>query len=353
MGYLRFLLAAIVVISHSGGEIFGFKMMSGGVCVELFFIISGFYMQYILEQQNYALKINFYISRFLRIFPLFIIVSFGFYSFDYLYEFLHSQKALVPKAVTYAENNSLLSITRTLSNLFMFGQDVFSWFYIAPNGEIFFFKAQHLSGIDKSGLAWAGELRNNGPAWSIGVEIWFYLLVPFLFRIKTIYLIIICLLSIFLKLYLSKTIGLHVYFFFPSQFYLFILGMIARRFVMRFENKIGLGAAILLMIGIVFFEYVHINSNFLRYFVLPSLLVLSINHMFLITIRSKINRFIGDLSYPIYITHSFISLLIPKILGYNSSIVFYLIVLLISMLWVWKAELYINTIRWSISKKQA
>ena len=27
MGYLRFLLAAIVVISHSGGEIFGFKMI--------------------------------------------------------------------------------------------------------------------------------------------------------------------------------------------------------------------------------------------------------------------------------------------------------------------------------------
>ena len=48
MGLLRFILAASVVLAHSG-DFFGFKFTGGLIAVETFFIISGFYMALILD----------------------------------------------------------------------------------------------------------------------------------------------------------------------------------------------------------------------------------------------------------------------------------------------------------------
>ena len=63
MGSVRVLLAIAVVVEHSFGMAF-----SGGVfAVQLFFVVSGFYISYILvEAQSYATVRGFYWNRILR-----------------------------------------------------------------------------------------------------------------------------------------------------------------------------------------------------------------------------------------------------------------------------------------------
>jgi len=81
-GYLRFLLAIIVLFSHTGlspewGNL-------GATSVTIFYMLSGFVITNILnklDKRSHFLIINFYIDRFLRIFPLYI-TSLSFY---YLY----------------------------------------------------------------------------------------------------------------------------------------------------------------------------------------------------------------------------------------------------------------------------
>ena len=71
LGIIRFLLAMAVVLSHIGsvmGEII-FSLPHGIIAVELFFIISGFYMALILSGKYSApgkVKL-FYLNRFLRL----------------------------------------------------------------------------------------------------------------------------------------------------------------------------------------------------------------------------------------------------------------------------------------------
>jgi peptidoglycan/LPS O-acetylase OafA/YrhL len=52
MGLLRMLLAFSVLTSHMHGRgIFGFRILSGGLAVECFFMISGFYMALVLNEK--------------------------------------------------------------------------------------------------------------------------------------------------------------------------------------------------------------------------------------------------------------------------------------------------------------
>ena len=65
MGTIRLLLAISVVIAHSN-PFFGQRLWEGEIAVELFFIISGFYMALILnEKYNTTEKtVIFYQNRF-------------------------------------------------------------------------------------------------------------------------------------------------------------------------------------------------------------------------------------------------------------------------------------------------
>src|SRR5690242_478511 len=65
MGILRLYLSLCVVADHSG-SIFPWSIHDGSEAVQIFFIISGFYMA--MVYRKYASVYEFYISRFLRIF---------------------------------------------------------------------------------------------------------------------------------------------------------------------------------------------------------------------------------------------------------------------------------------------
>ena len=70
MGLLRTILALLVVGSHL--HAFG----GGFFAVKAFFIISGFYLALVIDTRYYALPVSsFYVSRFLRLLPLYWVVG--------------------------------------------------------------------------------------------------------------------------------------------------------------------------------------------------------------------------------------------------------------------------------------
>lgn len=268
MGFLRFILAFAVIVFHTGGVFLGIKIIPGYVCVELFFIISGFYMEFILSG-SYKHKRDFYLSRFLRLWPLFAVVAIGYLLFESGFTWLTHKPYTVSQARVYAASNPVLYAGTLFSNVFMVGEDLLSLFYVDPSGGIHLFYANFLDGVDKAGFAWGGSLRFNGPAWSIGIEIWFYLLVPFLHRFKTQTLFILLLASGGLRMLLTHFIGVHTYFFFPTQFYLFLTGMLAFRLKdsIQLPAKWARGLYFLLIAVVAGYCYFPVSAEILRYFV--------------------------------------------------------------------------------------
>ena len=54
MGTIRFLLAVSVVVFHAKRPLLGLTLVEGTVAVQLFFIISGFYMALVLTEKYTA-----------------------------------------------------------------------------------------------------------------------------------------------------------------------------------------------------------------------------------------------------------------------------------------------------------
>ncbi|GAB3046429.1 hypothetical protein GCM10027185_57870 [Spirosoma pulveris] len=78
MGILRFLLAISVVVFHTGKPLLGVKFSGGALAVQLFFVISGFYMSLILNEKykkgtsTYNLFIT---NRLLRLYPVYLLTG--------------------------------------------------------------------------------------------------------------------------------------------------------------------------------------------------------------------------------------------------------------------------------------
>ena len=74
MGSIRLFLACAVLVSHATSlEI---SILPGHVAVQVFFIISGFYMSLILRNKYKTETILFYTNRLFRLFPAYLFVLF-------------------------------------------------------------------------------------------------------------------------------------------------------------------------------------------------------------------------------------------------------------------------------------
>ena len=148
MGLFRLLLAAAVVIGHAVGP--GAWTLAGPLAVQMFFVISGFYMAMILETKYLALDrgvTRFYLNRGLRLLPTYWAIALAFII----------AATLLGKTVPWP-GSWLVAI----SDVTLIGQDL---------------------------IAFLEHDILIAPAWSIGMEIWFYLCAPWLVRWPTRWLI--------------------------------------------------------------------------------------------------------------------------------------------------------------------
>jgi len=293
MGLLRLILAAAVVFAHTPLRM---ELTGGRLAVEAFFMISGFYVALVLER-NYRRPGDFYVNRYLRLAPIYIVVALAS-----LASWLVVGIKPFPESAAPLSEFSPSAIGFLLStNVSMFFQDMTMFMCDGPHG-----------------LYWVSDFRTCDPplygallipqAWSLGVEIAFYALAPWLLRLRSSWLVVICVASMALKVGLF-TMGLWHdpwdYRFFPSELFLFLSGALAYRWRDRFALLGEAQLPRLKVFGVIGFALVFSRLPFgggfywlflcALFLSLPALLRFSSDHAW--------DRRIGEVSYPLYLSH--------------------------------------------------
>lgn len=311
MGSIRTLLAISVVFAHT----YGFIFVGGQLAVQLFYIISGFLIYYILvEKKSYISIKAFFKNRFLRLFPIYWVVVF-LTIFIYLI-----QGYLVERDLQFIQVFSELDIVGKIfifvSNIFIVGQD---WImFTAFNDGVFHFTTDFR---ETDVNVYDGLIVPQ--AWTLGVEISFYLVAPLILHSKRL-LFFLLFASIIIRAYLFS-IGLGLqdpwsYRFFPTELALFLLGAISHKYFKPYYVKLGLMSDMKSVI-VSFAVFVYCCLLFVLpyklYFgiFLIALFILSLPFLFHFQSIYKWDRRIGDLSYPIYISHMLVVVNSEMLLG--------------------------------------
>ncbi len=348
MGLIRLLLALSVVSAHQENH-FIFYLVGGTVAVKTFYIISGFYMAMIIN--NYKDNISFYKSRYLRLFPVYFVCV--------LITFLIGEGATLYN-VRLFDNDQIPILTHIFllfTNIFIFFQDIVM--FIGVKGGEFFF---------------TGDLQFSDPilrhflfmpqGWTLGLEISFYLLAPFIIKKGNIKLIIFL---IFLSLLLRIILILFgikgdpwTYRFFPSELALFLLGSFSYYFFN--DSKIEISKKqvyliyILILIMTVSYSFITIPGRSIIYF---ALVASSLWFIFQKTKNNKIDKFLGELSYPVYCSHFFVlHFIFYKInffnnenLSFLNSLIIIFVVIIISAIIYFLVQIPIDKYRQVYKKK--
>lgn len=240
MGVLRVLLALSVVLGHLGAS---YTLAGGLAAVQLFFIVSGFYMETVLRGKYHPRRDIglFYANRALRIYPVyFACLAASVLVYGALY--LKGQGFFTFLAANAARLDTPAKIWLALTSIGIFGQDIVLFQKIA--GSRLTFNAAGNFGADPdSTLLW--KFMAVPQAWTIALELMFYLAAPFLTRLSTRTLASIAAVSLCARAmaYVAGHDGdPWIYRFFPFEIALFIYGMLARRFHDAFIHRVAISS---------------------------------------------------------------------------------------------------------------
>lgn len=316
MGILRIYLALCVVAAHSTRIAF-WPMHTGHEAVQIFFMISGFYMELVYDK--YSTIREFYTSRALRIFLPYWVVLAVVVGVSVLLGVVSGNWMELAPYGHFRDTNGVAGVTLAgLSNVTIFFQDTLM--FLQDNG---------------GGLAFTSDFRSlTSPlwyfllipqAWSISVELQFYLLVPLLAKLRDKWLLALIVLSLAARLYVYEGLGWKhdpwTSRLMPFEISFFLLGILACRFWKRrrslFDRLVAFGeskrllrygaivtfciGSKLLVIALGTFldrAYVDLLMATSWVIVLPALFSLSR--------KDGLDRWIGELSYPVYLVHFFI-----------------------------------------------
>lgn len=344
MGIYRTLLAISIYFIHAGwlGNLVIFP--DRYKAVYSFFIISGFYMAYILNNKyigvNSSYKL-FIFNRFIRIYPIYWTILFLTIIFS-LFMLIQGidTKDISPFLYNYQtllENNYLLFVQT-------FFKDIIHWITIIIHCGYFTRCDNAIGGFSTLSLSW-----------TLNLEIMFYIIAPFILRKKGIGIIIVI-----LSTYILWYIVFHFQLLSPySTMYaflhamkLFMLGYISYLFYRRLLSLIKkLNPILLISICFIFlliiFSYAMLPLPYLRFrwliindLIYYLIVAASLPFLFHFSNIFKFDQIIAKFSYPIYISHLFVLQVIyhshlfnPKsqsyiLIGLISTIIFsYLIII--------------------------
>jgi peptidoglycan/LPS O-acetylase OafA/YrhL len=309
MGVLRLLLALSVAYGHAGlTSATGFPLIPSDTAVQAFYGISGFYMALVLNEvyrpdnSTYQLFIG---NRFARLFPAYAITLVATLVLAGAVAIRHQQQLpFIAYWQTISQPPVSLVVALLISQIFFVGMDatVFlgfsdgSW-SLATN----FYNPHALAG----GLI-------IPPAWTLGVEFSFYLVAPFLVRRSANTIAIVLFASIALRLLLQFAFGRYndpwSYRFFPSELAVFLAGALGYKVYRSFEGVRD--ARLLALFSFACFcvaAAVLVN----RWHGLSRVASTGLLLVFLFAIpflfqkfrANRLDRTVGELSYPIYVCH--------------------------------------------------
>ena len=317
MGMIRLLLAISVVVSHST-DIFGFDIIGGSKAVKLFFIISGFYMGLILTTKYVGVKnatITFFKSRLFRLFPLYLLLLLlqGGLCVVALWTNPDLESPLTHFAGSDPQVSTFTAIFLVFENLVLIGQESVFFFTLSTDGTMIF----------TTDFTSQTPLLHNyvfiPQAWSVSVELLFYFVAPFVIRrgIKMVGLFLLLGVGVNLLLYqLDLYHDPWNYRFFPSQLPFFLLGVMGYYFYAWFqkielskqrEKLLNRSTDVLLIFMIIttiaYYKLPPIVSNDVKLVLFVIMYAVAIPLLFRRSKSWKVDRYIGELSYCVYLSH--------------------------------------------------
>ena len=260
--------------------------------------------------------LKFYKNRILRILPLYWLVAvlivllsivFGLWlgSFGKL-QFYIDKLGASPQTLS-----SLIFIA--LSNVSLIGQDWITFLDFSDAGNLIFMGLNSHPKLQ--------EFLLIPIAWTVSVEVFFYAVTPWLAK-KSIRVILVLILSVagfrFILYIIFNVDGSWAIFrFAPTELFWFLLGVLSYK-AQGYSNKILSRYAMLLWISLLslIFTYPIHQLSWLIFF---SIFLLTPT-TFILFQKNSIDRYLGELTYPLYLGHMLIILIVnanrfPKPLG--------------------------------------
>jgi peptidoglycan/LPS O-acetylase OafA/YrhL len=271
-------------------------------------MISGFFIAMILDQKynkKGALKL-FYSNRFLRIFSIYWVFLAIAFCLGLLAHFTTHHGTLELWLQNWRRIGAPWLIFLALSNIFLFGQDWTLFMKATAHG------LQWTTNFQES-TPWITSLLFVPPAWSLGLELTFYSVAPFVTRLRWWLIGIIIVASCLLRF----VFHLHVldrdpwsYRFFPFEIAIFLSGTLSYRIYKNIKREVlgtpsKIVACAIFPLLLAFPLYDHSNGMFFscgRIF-LYIYLIFALPILFSLTSRIKLDRALGELSYPLYLCH--------------------------------------------------
>lgn len=321
MGIIRLILATTVLLWHCPVGVVS-RILHPALAVQCFYAISGFLIQMVLWSSDTTApgwKGRFYLSRWLRIYPLyalFLMLTLALVSSGSFFDLVHKHELWA-------------SAVWLLNNFLILGQDVLRFLYFNYNtGQ--FLALPSTQEARTAVQAVSGQMTMMGQSWTLAIEFYFYLLAPFLLLSRSTLLAGLICLTTAIRVYLGYQghyLSEWVYGFFPSELAIFLAGSLAYRAYRSFFGSgrlarlIGERTLLLicsLVVAALCWVYMTVDLNFAGgssqwgapplgvapgYWLILLMTIMSLPCAFYFSTRLKWDRFIGELSYPIYISH--------------------------------------------------
>ncbi len=254
----------------------------------------------------------FYTNRALRIYPLYFAVllisaPFVLYFLPWRQPYINLQNA----ENVFATGTLGAMISIIVTNATMVGQDAMRFLVYIPADGAFIYRDGSLG--EPSALGSSMQILPQ--SWSIALELYFYLLVPFLLPRSTRFIVGISVLSIIARIagYMSGLDGVNfAYAAFPFELATFLSGALACRVYLAYrpslEGPYGaaiavIGGGVLFLYGFWYGEIPGSDYNSLKHWGAVVCAIALLPFLFAHTRASAVDRFAGELSYPIYIVH--------------------------------------------------
>lgn len=282
MGAIRLFLALVVATDHTRSLLMiplhvdvpnRFELgVNAGYAVMYFYVISGFLMGYVLKN-NYppsrAGTLNFYQARFIRIFSLY-------------WPVVILALLIIPgAAVAFLRGGPLDIFVET----FLIGMD-WNWLFAFP------------------AVAYLGQ------SWTLGAELTFYIIAPFILRSR------IAMWSIFALSAATRATTVHIYGFdntwtygfFPATVLFFILGAIANDLAdtLPLMKRPLVGVVLIAAVPLLLMIPDYVQWDKLRFWLSFICFAASLPSISAVTKNSRPMNALGELSYPLYLTHTLV-----------------------------------------------
>ncbi len=328
MGLFRLVLAFCVVLAH--GLNVPIPAARADVAVQTFYIVSGFYMALVLSEKYHQYG-AFFTNRLLRLYPAYLAVAAVTLAHSLL-RWAIDRTGAAPGLALYDTHFDPLNLAAktylVVTNLVLWGQDIALFLKFSPDGRELEFTSNFLATyptVEKFLLV--------PQAWSLSIELVFYVLAPWLAARSTALLAGVVVAAIAARVALAAA-GLSAdpwtYRFLPVEIGTFVFGMLLYR-SMRFRTASPLlqRAALTGLLSATLVLSIFPDGWVTR-IVFYAYCAWALPLVFTLTRTNRVDRYLGELSYPVYLSHLLV-ISIALYTGLSGALLAGLIIVLVAV----------------------